>query len=474
MKIRIYLFAVLLVAAVGFAKTPEELAVENEQLRARVEKLENDIAEIKKMLMAQPQASAAAAPAPQDTAVPSSPVVSAVGDTAQPNSSSPQLDDQTVEKLLALAEKEEEPKKSLISNTDVKVYGFMRFDMAYDNSSVKSFFDGAGNGWALPEGTKSDDDSFEATARVTRFGIKAQSKGEEGLVVSGVIEADFCGDGTSSSAEPRLRHGYVKLDWPDDGFSILGGQTWDVVSPLYPNMVDAAVGWFSGNIGFRRPQLRATKIFDLDGESNVEFAAAISRPADSSTYPTAIDSGTDSGVPNFQGRVALTTPMLFERKATIGLSSHYGREEIDYNAGGSDDFKSHSLNLDFTQPITDMLSFKGELYEGRNLDSYLGGIGQGVNAATFEEIDSVGGWGGLSLTPFKKWIFNAGLAVEDVDAQDVNDAAREYNQTMFANCIYNIDTNVSTGLELQHNRTEYKDSDNGNNTRAQMMLMYSF
>ncbi len=459
MKISICLLSLLLLTAVGFAKTQDELAAENEMLKARVEKLENDIAEIKKMLMAQ-----------------SKPIVVDSGSVilAPEPVNPPQLDDQTVEKLLALAEKEEQPKKSLIPDADVKVYGFMRFDMAYDNSSVKSLFDGAGSGWAMPEGDNRNDDSFEATARVTRFGIKAQSKGEDGLQISGVIEVDFCGDGTSSSAAPRMRHGYVKLDWPDDGFSILAGQTWDVVSPLYPNMVDAAVGWFSGNIGFRRPQLRTTKIFALDGESSIELAAAISRPGDSSTYPTAIDSGTDSGMPNFQGRVALTTPLLFERKATIGFSGHYGREEIDYNAGGSDDLKTHSLNVDFTQPITDTIAFKGELFKGCNLDSYLGGIAQGVNTVTFDEIETVGGWGALSFTPFKKWMFNAGLAVEDVDAADLNNAGREYNQTTFANVIYSIDKNVSTGLELQHNRTEYKNSDNGNNTRAQMMLMYSF
>ena len=42
-------------------------------------------------------------------------------------------------------------------------------------------------------------------------------------------------------------------------FTILGGQTWDVISPLNPRSLNYSVYWWAGNIGYRRPQVRLTK-----------------------------------------------------------------------------------------------------------------------------------------------------------------------------------------------------------------------
>jgi outer membrane murein-binding lipoprotein Lpp len=471
MKLKVIIAAMMVFSAISWAKTNEELTQENKQLRQRIETLEKDMAQIKQMLAAQaenskqPQVSASMPQNKEETpaAIP------------QPESSGPAaLDNKTIEKLIALADEKPIDRNIKPSDIDVDIYGFMRYDMSYDNSDVQSFFGGAGNGWALPEGTAKDDDSFESTARVSRFGIKASSESQEGMLVSGVIEVDFCGGGSESSSELRMRHGYVKLDWPDSGFSLLAGQTWDVISPLYPTMVDAAVGWFSGNIGFRRPQLRLTQMYQLDEQSSLELTGAISRPADDSTYPTGTSSGSDSGQPNVQSRIALTAPMLFNQKATLGLSGHFGKDEHDFTAGGREEQESWSLNVDFAQPINDQFTFKGEFFTGSNLDSYLGGINQGVNTATLDEIRSTGGWASICYKPLKKWLFNVGVAIEDINSSDLNDGNREYNQSTFANCIYLLDKHVSTGLELQHNRTEYKDSDNGNSTRAQMMIMYSF
>ncbi|MFI4910722.1 MAG: DcaP family trimeric outer membrane transporter [Sedimentisphaeraceae bacterium JB056] len=469
MKSKIVL-AILCCVFMANAATPEELEKENELLKARVEKLENDIAQIKEMLMT--QNSAATVEKAEITAKETSVEKTIAKD--QKSAAIEKLNNETIEKLLALADEKPVEREVKPSDIDLDIYGFMRYDMAYDNSDVQSFFGGAGNGWALPENMDNNDDSFESTARVSRFGIKAQCESENGMLVNGVIEVDFCGGGSESSSELRMRHGYVKLDWPDSGFSLLAGQTWDVISPLYPTMVDAAVGWFSGNIGFRRPQLRLTQICQLNEDSSLELTGAISRPADDSTYPTGTSSGPDSGQPNVQSRIALTAPMFFNKKATLGLSGHFGKDEHDFNTGGDEEQESWSFNVDFAQPINEQFTFKGEFFTGDNLDSYLGGINQGVNRTTLEEIESVGGWASICYKPLKKWLFNVGVAIEDLNSEDLNTGDREYNQSTFANCIYLLDKHVSTGLELQHNRTEYKDSTNGNSTRAQMMIMYSF
>ena len=54
-----------------------------------------------------------------------------------------------------------------------------------------------------------------------------------------------------------LRHAYVEVK--DDDFRFLAGQTWDVISPLNPNMLMYSVGWDGGNIGYRRAQFRGER-----------------------------------------------------------------------------------------------------------------------------------------------------------------------------------------------------------------------
>ena len=111
-----------------------------------------------------------------------------------------------------------------------------------------------------------NEDACYIDARSTRLGLDIagpkfcccpQTK------VSGKVEFDF-----QSGAAPRpnqgsvlFRHGYVKAD---NGHSmILFGQTWDVMSPLNPTMLGYIPAWGSGNIGYRRPQLRYDRNFAL-------------------------------------------------------------------------------------------------------------------------------------------------------------------------------------------------------------------
>jgi hypothetical protein len=54
---------------------------------------------------------------------------------------------------------------------------------------------------------------------------------------------------SESRAVPRIRHAYGEMRW--DEFSILFGQTWDVISPLLPTINDDSLMWNAGNLGDR-------------------------------------------------------------------------------------------------------------------------------------------------------------------------------------------------------------------------------
>jgi hypothetical protein len=127
-----------------------------------------------------------------------------------------------------------------------------------------------------------------------------------------------------------------------------------------------------------------------------------------------------------------------------------------------------------TQPINKWLAVKGELFNGENIDAYAGGIGQGVNLTTYQEIGSKGGWVAAELGPWDKWRFNIGTGVDGVDGGDVKTGDRLMNRSIFGNVIYSATKNAEIGFELSRWQTDYKGSGDADDLRAQTSLIYKF
>ncbi|MCE5279200.1 MAG: hypothetical protein ABFD92_17405 [Planctomycetaceae bacterium] len=367
--------------------------------------------------------------------------------------------------------------KNVWSKFDVQLYGYIKADASYDTSAVSN---GNYARWVLPENRNDNDSQFTMTARETRLGMKITGPSDNDIKTSGVVEVDFYGDGTENTPEPRMRHAFMVIDWPKYDFSILAGQTWDVISPLNAPTLDYTVLWWAGNIGYRRPQIRATKIVRIDKDTSLKFEGAVARNiGHSNSFAPLGDSGADSGMPVFQGRTSVSFPSLAAGKqATVGISGHYGQEEWDLNAGGDhQNVSSWSANLDVEMPLCDWVSIKGEAFTGRNLDSFLGGIGQGIDtvATGANGISDSGGWLALSLTPWKRWQFNFGAGVDSANNSDLNSASqRTLNRVIFGNVIYAINSATSVGFEISDWVTEYRNQGSADALRFQTSFIYRF
>ncbi len=420
--------------AACLAAEDADLAKKNAELQQKVDKLDKEMAELKKAVM---QSGASA--------------------DAQP------------------------PKKPVWSNLDIQLYGYIKLDASYDDSRIET---GNYAKWVERE-TASDDDQFNMTANQSRFGMIINGPDDGLMKASGRAEVDFYGSGDAENkAHPMMRHAYMKLDWPEDRFSILAGQTSDVVSPLLPSTLNYTVGWWTGNIGYRRPQVRLTKEYEIGPQKDLKLEGALARTIgrDNTSLDGTLDSGEDSGVPTLQARASMTFPLYGPKPSTVGISGHLGEEEYDTTLGGQNkEFESWSLDLDVTQPVNKWLSIEGEMFTGENLDAYMGGIGQGVTtsgANQYEEIGSKGGWIAASLGPWGKKRFNIGLGMDDVERGNVNASStnpgRTLNQSVFANMFYSLNKNTEWAVELSHWRTEYRGTGNGDSLRAQTSLIYKF
>jgi hypothetical protein len=446
------------------ASNDSEIIKEHEE---KIKKLEKEIEELKKIIMEQAKTAQPAKAEPNSVrpaAQPVKPELNSVKPAA------PQLTEEDTKKILAMLEKDKTQKKSVWSDLDIQLYGYLKFDASYDSAQTTA---GNYNVWVDKNG--SEDEQFNTTAKETRLGMRINGPEDPLMKTSGRVEIDFYGSGAEENkARIQMRHAYLQIDWPQDHFSILAGQTSDVISPLNPTTLNYTVLWDVGNIGYRRPQLRLTKDFLFEDDVDLKLEGAFVRTIGDDEINT--HAGEDSGFPTLESRVSLMFPWFGYKPTTVGFSGHWGQEEYS-----SKDLNTWSMNLDVTQPVNKWFSVKGEAFTGENLDTYFGGIGQGVrNTGTTasphydKAIGSKGGWIAGAFGPWGKWRFNIGGGVDDVDSDDVITGSRILNRTIFGNAIYALNKNIDAGLELSHWRTKYKGPGDAEDYRVQTSLMYKF
>ena len=360
------------------------------------------------------------------------------------------------------------------SSLAVRLYGYIKLDMSYDSARTA-----IGNTalWVESEQGIGNDDQFNMTANQTRLGLEIQAPEFHGLHTSGKIEMDFYGGGEENKAHLRLRQAYINLEWRKQDFSILAGQAWDIVSPLYPDTVNFLVFEGGGNIGYRRPQLRFTKGLRLGSDTRLTVQAALTRTIghESPFYPSYLDSGEDSGFPTIQTHIGFSFPLLTEKPTVIGFSGHWGQEEYDIDAADNHKrFETWSLSVDIALPLASKLKLKAEFWVGKNLDSYFGGICQGVNLGLLKEISSCGGWLALSIGPFSDFVFNIGAGFDDPEDVDLSEGNRERNVNAFGNIFYSITRSLKVATEIMYMETRYQGRENGENFRIQGAMIYNF
>ena len=424
-------------------KDVESLRQENSQLRQRMEKLESALA------------------AAGNKAAPT--VVAPVDTKSQPGGAKPQAAPTAASTV---------DKKNVLSGLDIELYGIIKQDTSYDTSRTNP-----GNYvvYVDSEATRDDDDEFNLTANQTRLGMRVNGPVTDTLKTSGLIEFDFYGNYASENkAKIQMRHAYMVLDWPASQFSILAGQTSDIISPLVPNTLNYTVLWDAGNIGYRRPQIRFTKSIPLGEKASLKLEGGPARTI-GRTDPTGSETGEDAGVPTGQARVSMTFPFVGPKPTTVGFSGHVGKEQYDTDSTGNHvDLDSRSINLDVTQPVWPWLTIMGELFSGENLEQYFGGIGQGVNTTTLEEISAEGGWIAINLGPWSKWSFSVGAGLDEVDRDDVANGARTRNSSVFGNVIYSFNKNAQLGFELSRWETYYRGPGDADDLRFQTSFIYKF
>jgi hypothetical protein len=309
-------------------------------------------------------------------------------------------------------------------------------------------------------------ESFHLDAKSTRLGFdvlgpRVSFFGD--AQTGGKAEIDFQGSFLAENrASLMLRHAYVEVK--NDEYRLLAGQTWDVISPLYPGVLFYSVGWDGGNIGYRRTQARAERYMALSDNLLITAQGSINVDllGDAPVAPASAD---HAGWPVLEGRLAATVGERGpgRRPIEFGVSSHVG-ETIVFPAavpGAGLSRRTWSLNADVRVPITSQLGVQGELWTGENLATYLGGIGQGINlTAPFSTIRSRGGWVDIWYDWSDRVHSHIGYSIDDpIDSDIIYTSAtvgRTYNAFLFTNVSFDVTKKFMVGFEFTSWRTLWK------------------
>ncbi|MBI3855123.1 MAG: hypothetical protein HY293_05475 [Planctomycetes bacterium] len=378
-----------------------------------------------------------------------------------------------------------------VAGNRISLYGIIRMDAYYGtgnfNHTQFTYFALSPEPTFTPA-TNDRRNWIDYTPRLSRLGVKIDRDTLpfwEGAKVNGVIEFDFQNRATSevsgleseSRELPRLRHAYIKVT--SGGFSLLAGQTWDLISPLWPVVNADGMMWNSGNLGDRRPQFRFGYDAPISDEAAFTAALALARTGaidrknqDAAAASDNMRDGDASGRPMVQGRLGLAK--LLGKRLDAGVWGHFGWERTDTAIAGRVHFYSASVGADLKVKILDELTFSGEVWYGKNLSDVRGGIDQGVNANGVE-IAARGGWAELLAQLATPYAVAGGVSVDDPRDSSLTVATqRSHNIAPYLYNRYDFGGGLTMGAEAIFWTTDYKGILSGRANRYSIFFTYSF
>ena len=225
--------------------------------------------------------------------------------------------------------------------------------------------------------------------------------------------------------------------------------------------------WNAGNLGDRRPQVRYT-----GGSGETEFAIALGLTGAIDAKDLDADGvrdGEDAGLPNLQARLG------FRRmNSAFGIWALNAWEKTATAVGGETDFNASALGADFSFMFGGGFDIKGEVWTGRNLSDFRGGVGQGVNTTTGDEVQSMGGWAELGMNLTNTHRMALGFTMDDPEDDDIAAGGRTKNSAFYVHNRWTVGNNVDVGLNVLFWSTEFAGAATGRDTRFNLYVARKF
>ncbi len=215
--------------------------------------------------------------------------------------------------------------------------------------------------------------------------------------------------------------------------------------------------WQTGNLGFRRAQVRYSR-----NEKIVDWAVSANDPSTSGTAP-------NTDAPIIEGRVGFTI-----RRAKIGISGAFGDDETTIPGQERD---ISGLSIDWSIPLGERLSLKGEAADGENLAVFISR--SSVNTTTRKEQDVTAFWTELVYTA-DKYNWWVGVGTEELDDSALAATANEHTRVVFAGYQWKLKgaviagSPVLLGVEVARFVTELAGGRDNDANQVMFSAIYNF
>jgi hypothetical protein len=303
-----------------------------------------------------------------------------------------------------------------------------------------------------------NEDTFDIHARQTSVYLVATGPQIGNFQAGGLILFNLYNDSIITDRYgflPYQAYGELK----NEDWRFAGGLQMDIFAPVLPTVLPFSYLAASGNAGIYRGQFRVERFFHPSRNEQITLTAGISDP-----NPTILNEDIlteDNGWPNIEGRAAwavgqpeqvgLVAPRPFE----VGVSGVIGEVRSTQIAVVQVIDDVWGLALDGRWRINQKWGVQGEFFTGQGLGTYGGGVLQTVNSVTFETIEASGFWAEVYYycTPcvHTHW----GYGVDNPDNGDVAPTQVTYNDTIFANVIWDVTKSFRLATELTYRTTDY-------------------
>lgn len=324
---------------------------------------------------------------------------------------------------------------------------------------------------------------LDLSPRNTRLGLRVDGpRGGAAPAMSGRVEMDFNGVGSSEfTSSLRLRHAWFQLAWAGSGFEILAGQTDDVIAPLSTDSIGYPIESWTGDLGYRRPQIRFTSTRTLGEAVNVSLQAAYANTFAELGEWSGDNRGRSARVPMFQGRVGLSGASTDGRSPSLGLFGHWGKKR--YRVDSQVDrllLRTWSAGVDLSLPLSERWLLQTEWWTGTAMDTYYwqligltaDGIGGGL-ALTHRQVVT-GGWVNLTWQPTPRMRWNAGFGLDRPRDHGPEQERMARTYSWFGNVFHRLWDNWEWGAECSWWRSERVGRPTDNRARTQILLRYGF
>ncbi len=369
-----------------------------------------------------------------------------------------------------------------VGDTKASVYGYAKLDMIYDVD------DKLGNALSHKnislDGADGSDGHTTLHAYQSRIGFSTSTP-VAGSTLETKIEGDFYGSG---GGELRLRHAYGSWN------GILAGQTW---TNLYGFVAGTPTIDFTGTHGTgnqaRQAQLRYTtgnfsvsleEPDELGGNEDADYAYAKDVTVNGAVIgqEAATGDAAKSELPDLIARYTDTSgPFKYSMSGVLRQLEYDADGQANAPANyGDDTATGWGITLEAAMDVTEALTLRGGVIHGEGLGGYQNVSPMAAPAyvnsdGDLEAIEATGGTLGASLKAGPGAI-NAAYSVStvDLDDEEIADTANDTYETVHLNYIWSPAERVSYGIETSWVSRETKGGDDGDATRIQGMVMYSF